>query len=146
MPQLRNMQPSKFCFGEKLLLDDFLGVASDHQLLVGSDDQSADLCAPSGDLADVADRMLVLVGVDADAQPIHVVADLCTSKIRLIMLNAQKRGRGCVFWLTNQKKNGTIGESSVRGRLLIQAPGKLTISAMVPKNQRYGYNPSVGKN
>ena len=70
----------------------------------------------------------------------------CTSKDRLIMPNAQKSGRGVVFWLTNQKKNGTIGESSVRGRLLIQAPGKLTISAMVPKNQRYGYNPSVGKN
>ncbi len=59
---------------------------------------------------------------------------------------AQIKGRTVVFWLTNLKKNGTIEKSSTRGRLSIQAPGKLTISAMVPKNQRYGYNPSVGKN
>ena len=60
----------------KLFLDDFLGVAGDHQLLVGSNDQGADLGAPGGDVADIANGMLVLVGIDADAQPIHVVADL----------------------------------------------------------------------
>ena len=60
------------------LLDDFLGVAGDHQLLVGSDDQRTDLGTPGSDLADIALRVLVLFGVDADAQPIHVVADLCT--------------------------------------------------------------------
>ena len=49
----------------RLLLDDFLGVAGDHQLLVGSDDQRADLGAPGRDLADIALRVLVLVGVDA---------------------------------------------------------------------------------
>lgn len=66
---------------QRLLLDDFLGVAGDHQLLVGSDDQSADLGAPGGDVADIAHGMLVLVGIDADAQPIHVVADLCTGDL-----------------------------------------------------------------
>ena len=70
----------------------------------------------------------------------------CKVEAGLIWLNVQKERRRLVFRLTNKKKHGTIGESSVRGHLLIQAPGKLTISAMVPKNQRYGYNPSVGKN
>ena len=51
---------------QRLLLEDFLGVAGDHQLLVGSDDQSADLGAPGGDVADIAHGMLVLVGIDAD--------------------------------------------------------------------------------
>ena len=46
-----------------LVLDNFLGVAGNHQLLVGSDDQGADLCAPGSDLAHVAHRMLVLLGV-----------------------------------------------------------------------------------
>ena len=50
---------------QRLLLEDFLGVAGDHQLLVGSDDQSADLCAPGGDVADIAHGMLVLLGIDA---------------------------------------------------------------------------------
>ncbi len=70
----------------------------------------------------------------------------CKVEAELIWMNAQKERRRLVFRLTNKKKHGTIGESSVRGQLFIQAPGKLTISAMVPKNQRYGYNPSVGKN
>ncbi len=69
----------------------------------------------------------------------------CKVEAALIWLNAQKERRSFVFQLTNKKNHGTIGESSVRGQLFIQAPGKLTISAMVPKNQRYGYNPSVGK-
>jgi len=35
--------------------------------------------APHGsDLAHIAHGVLVLLGIDADAQPIHVVADLCT--------------------------------------------------------------------
>ena len=59
-----------------LVLQDFLGVAGDHQLLVGGDDQGADLGAPGGDLADIALGIAVLVGIDADAQPVHVVADL----------------------------------------------------------------------
>ena len=46
-----------------LLLDDFLGVAGDHQLLVGSNDQSAHLCAPGSDLAHIAHGVLVLLGV-----------------------------------------------------------------------------------
>ena len=49
---------------QRLLLEDFLGVAGDHQLLVGSDDQSADLGAPGGDVADIAHGMLVLLGID----------------------------------------------------------------------------------
>ena len=56
---------------QRLLLEDFLGVAGDHQLLVGRDDQSADLGAPGGDVADIAHGMLILLGIDADAQPIH---------------------------------------------------------------------------
>ena len=71
-------QPPAKPFGKRLLLEDFLGVAGDHQLLVGSNDQSAHLCAPGSNLAHIAHGVLVLLGIDADAQPIHVVADLCT--------------------------------------------------------------------
>ena len=46
--------------------------------------------------------------------------------------------------------HGDIADTVSWEKVLNQMPGlqngKLTISAMVPKNQRYGYNPSVGKN
>ena len=47
----------------------------------------------------------------------------------------QIKGRTVVFWLTNLKNNGTIGKSSIRGRLSIQAPGKLTDQRDGPKTK-----------
>ena len=61
--------------GEKLLLDNLLGLAGDHQLLVGRDDQHAHIAAPAGDVAHVAVAVLVLVHIDADAQEVQTFAD-----------------------------------------------------------------------
>ena len=49
--------------GKRLLLDNLLGLAGDHQLLIGGDDQHAHIAAPAGDVAHVAVAVLVLVHI-----------------------------------------------------------------------------------
>ena len=66
---------------QRLLLEDFLGVAGDHQLLVGSDDQSADLGAPGGDVAAHRPRDAHSSRYRCGCPAIHVVADLCTGDL-----------------------------------------------------------------
>ena len=61
--------------GKRLLLDNLLGLAGDHQLLIGGDDQHAHIAAPAGDVAHVAVAVLVLVHIDADAQEVQTLAD-----------------------------------------------------------------------
>ena len=60
--------------GKRLLLDNLLGLAGDHQLLIGGDDQHAHIAAPAGDVAHVAVAVLVLVHIDADAQEVQTLS------------------------------------------------------------------------
>ena len=72
-----------------------------------------------------------------EMQTAELTSKLADLKAELSLIHiSQKSGRGVVFWLTNQKKNGTIRESSARGRLLIQAPGKLTIRDVYKRQMR----------
>ena len=77
-------EPVSFLFvwqgrDELLVGQNFLGVAGNHQFLVGFHHQRADAGAPGGDFHHIlvlAAHTAVFVGIDADAQPIHVMADL----------------------------------------------------------------------
>ena len=79
---------------QAFVAQNFLGVAGNHQFFVGLDDQGANLGTPSGDFHNIFVLLVgvgVLVGIHADAQPIHVVADLGTgvSVILDLMLNKE---------------------------------------------------------
>ena len=63
-------------FGE-LALDQLSGVLSDHQLFVGGDDPNLNSGVVGGDL-DLVAALLVLLGVDLDAQVAQVLADVST--------------------------------------------------------------------
>jgi hypothetical protein len=73
----------------------------------------------------------------------NLTACLCCAKIHKnlgefllkLLVDLSIKGRTVVFWLTNLKNNGTIGKSSIRGRLSIQAPGKLTDQRDGPKTK-----------